>query len=109
MSTWADWTSCSATCGPGQQTRTRTCDQGCDDVTNEDLKQTQSCNEVECPGMTNFLRTRKFNSQVSSWFCRTPLIYCYSVLNVIVSEECFKGLPLKFYFRPFGDIRSNWK
>ena len=96
MSTWGDWTSCSATCGPGQQTRTRTCDQGCDDVPNEDLEQTQSCNEVECPGMTIFLRTRKFNSQVSSWFCRTSLIYCYSVLNVIVSEKCFKGLPLKF-------------
>ena len=60
MSTWGDWTSCSATCGPGQQTRTRTCDQGCDDVPNEDLEQTQSCNEVECPGMTIFLRTRKF-------------------------------------------------
>ena len=55
MSTWGDWTNCSVTCGPGQQTRTRTCDQGCDDVTNEDLEQTQSCNQVECPGMTNVL------------------------------------------------------
>ena len=33
----------------------------------------------------------------------------YRVLNVVVSEKCFKGLPLKFYFRPFGDIRSNRK
>ena len=51
------------------------------------------------------------NSQVSRWFCRTndPLICRYPVLNVIVSEKCFKGLPLKFYFRPFGDIRSNRK
>ena len=41
-----------------------------------------------------------FNSQVSSWFCKTndPLIYCYPVLNVVVSEKYFKGLPLKFYF-----------
>ena len=52
-----------------------------------------------------------FNSQVSSWFCRTndPLICRYPVLNVVVSEKCFKGLPLKFYFRPFDDIRPNRK
>jgi len=53
----------------------------------------------------------RFNSQVSSWFCRTndPLICRYPVLNVVVPEKCFKGLPLKFYFRPFGGIRSNRK
>ena len=51
------------------------------------------------------------NSQVSSWFCRTnaPLTCRYLVLNVVVPEKCFKGLPLKFYFRPFGGIRSNRK
>ena len=51
------------------------------------------------------------NSQVSSWFCRTndPVICRYPVLDVVVSEKCFKKLPLKFYFRPFGDIRSNRK
>ena len=51
------------------------------------------------------------NSQVSSWFCRTndPLICRYPVLNVVVPEKCFKGLLLKFYFRPFGGIRSNRK
>ena len=52
MSTWTDWSSCvnpvtQRMSGPGQQTRTRTCNQGCDDVKNEDLEQTQSCNEVE--------------------------------------------------------------
>ena len=45
MSIWTDWTSCSVTCGPGQKTRSRTCNQGCDNVTNEDLEQTQSCND----------------------------------------------------------------
>ena len=52
-----------------------------------------------------------FNSQVLSWFCRTndPLICRYPVVNVVVSEKCFKGLPLKFCFRPFGDIHWNQK
>ena len=51
------------------------------------------------------------NSQVSSWFCRTnePLIWPCPGLNMVVSQKCFKGLPLKFCFRPFGDIRSNRK
>ena len=52
-----------------------------------------------------------FNSCVISWFCRTndPLICRYSALNVVVSGKCFKRFPLKFYFRPLSDIRSNWK
>ena len=50
MSTWADWTSCSVTSGQCQKTRSRTCNQGdCDDVPNEDLEQTQNCNDVDCP------------------------------------------------------------
>ena len=51
------------------------------------------------------------NSQVSSWFLRTndPLIWPCPVLNMVVSQRCFKGLPLKFYFRYFGDICSNRK
>ena len=48
MSTWTDW-SCYVTSGQCQKTRSRTCDQGCDDVTNEDLEQTQSCNIDDCP------------------------------------------------------------
>ena len=48
MSTWTDWTSCSLTSEQCQKTRSRTCDQGCDDVTNEDLEQTQNCNDVDC-------------------------------------------------------------
>ena len=57
MSTWADWTSCSVTCGPGRQLRLRKCYEGCDDVKNEDLEQIQKCYEVECSGVTNFLNT----------------------------------------------------
>ena len=49
MSAWVEWTSCSVTCGPGERTRSRTCDQGCTDVPSDDLQQTESCNEVDCP------------------------------------------------------------
>ena len=47
---WSEWSSCSLTCGSGEQTRTRTCDQNCDDVQNDDLSETQSCNNGDCPG-----------------------------------------------------------
>ena len=49
MSAWAEWESCSVTCGSGERTRSRTCDQGCADVPNDDLEETESCNEVDCP------------------------------------------------------------
>ena len=47
FSTWTGWSSCSASCGSGQQTRTRTCYQGC---SSQDLSETQSCNDAACPG-----------------------------------------------------------
>ena len=47
---WSEWSSCSLACGLGQQTRTRTCDQYCDGVQNDDLEETQSCNNGDCPG-----------------------------------------------------------
>ena len=50
FSSWSEWSSCSPTCGSGQQTRTRTCDQNCDGVQNDDLEETQSCNNGDCPG-----------------------------------------------------------
>ena len=55
--------------------------------------------------------SRDINRQVSSLFCRTndPLICPCPVVNVVVSQKCYQGLTLKFYFRPFGDIRSNRK
>ena len=40
------------------------------------------------------------NSQLSSWFRRTKnsIIYPYPVINVIVSQNCFKGHPPKLLF-----------
>ena len=46
VSTWSSWSSCSMTCGPGEQTRTRECHQGCKGVP---TSETQVCNEVDCP------------------------------------------------------------
>ena len=47
FSLWSEWSSCSLSCGSGDQTRTRTYDQGC---SNDELLETQSCNDVACPG-----------------------------------------------------------
>ena len=47
---WSEWSTCSLTCGSGEQTRTRTCDENCDDVQTDDLTETQNCNTDDCPG-----------------------------------------------------------
>ncbi|VDK47676.1 unnamed protein product [Anisakis simplex] len=46
-SEWTDWSTCSATCDGGVQTRLRSCmsSEDCSD----DLKEERSCNENECP------------------------------------------------------------
>ena len=51
LSEWSEWSGCSVTCGPGLQTRSRTCNQGCDDDLTNELEETQSCNLVDCPGI----------------------------------------------------------
>ena len=52
---WSDWNTCTKTCGAGEQTRQKECDEplyggaACD---GED-QQMQKCNEVACPGEPN--------------------------------------------------------
>ena len=47
LSPWTSWNSCSVSCGLGEQTRSRTCVQGCDTVPDEDLIDTKIC-EIVC-------------------------------------------------------------
>ena len=48
---WGQWSSCSETCYPGgEKTRSRTCNQHCENVEDSDLIQTTSCNGHDCPG-----------------------------------------------------------
>ena len=50
FSGWSEWSKCSLTCGSGEQTRTRRCEQNCDGVPSDNLTETKSCNDVKCPG-----------------------------------------------------------
>ena len=52
--TWSDWSSCSVTCGSGDQTRSRTCDQNCASVSSGDLVESQSCNDAGCPAFSTW-------------------------------------------------------
>ena len=63
FSSWNNWSSCSLTCGSGEQTRARTCDQNCDDIQNEYLSETQSCNDIDCPTGKKLIKVR--NRQIS--------------------------------------------
>ena len=54
---FVDWSECSATCGGGTQTRTRTCTNpapahGGSDCQGES-SETQDCNTQDCPGKIN--------------------------------------------------------
>ena len=56
-SDWTAWDTCSVTCGNGTQTRTRDCsnpvpEHGGIDCTG-DTSETQTCDQVPCPGKCN--------------------------------------------------------
>ena len=48
FSSWDEWSSCSRTCGNGDRTRNRKCDNNCEAVTSEDKLVTETCNESDC-------------------------------------------------------------
>ena len=50
-SLWSSWSSCSLTCGSGVQRRARKCQENCDDVQSDNLSETRSCNNFNCPGL----------------------------------------------------------
>ena len=52
LTQWSAWTNCrshdSSSCtGPGQRTQIRTCENGCDDITETDLTKIESCDMTE--------------------------------------------------------------
>ena len=51
---WGQWGDCSQTCGDGQQTRNRTCDNPAPDhggdPCDSDVSETRQCKILECPG-----------------------------------------------------------
>ena len=53
ISSWSEWASCSVTSGAivsptCSRKRTRTCDQGCADVSDESLEETEICDPNDC-------------------------------------------------------------
>ena len=60
---WSVYSSCSKTCGGGEQSRTRECVGGtCSLATSDDLEQTQTCNLQDCPAIL-VLSTRKSDNK----------------------------------------------
>ena len=55
LSLWTEWSKCSLTCGLGEQTRTRKCEQNCNGISSDHLSETKSCIDANCPGETSQL------------------------------------------------------
>ena len=51
---------CSTTCGLGEITRSRLCQTGCDYVTSDDLTQSQSCKDRDCPGKITTISQKSY-------------------------------------------------
>lgn len=49
---WSPWSSCSVSCGRGQRTRTRLCQDTEGGPSCADTKQSESCDMPSCPGLT---------------------------------------------------------
>ena len=56
-SSWSEWSSCSKTCGDGEKTRKRSCDNFCvqPHLNPFESSETKSCNELDCKLFPKFL------------------------------------------------------
>lgn len=52
FSEWSSWTTCSALCGGGQQTRVRTCERNSCEGS---MKMTRACNTQQCEGLLLYI------------------------------------------------------
>lgn len=62
---WSQWSTCSASCGRGQMTRTRLCQDTKDGPSCDDTTQTESCDMPACPGLICQLFKKKKSSKMS--------------------------------------------
>ena len=71
MSSWNEWSSCSASCGPGDHRRTRICYGKCSEISMEDLTESQICNEVDCPENKSCPSSHPFAYFNGEYCCQT--------------------------------------
>ena len=90
FSTWSDWSSCSVTCGSGDQTRSRTCDQNCASVSSGDLRELQSCNEADCPSGKSKINTYWLRLSLALVMMDTLIMVIIYAQKFLKEEEFLK-------------------
>ena len=90
MSEWSNWGRCSATCGQGTQTRSRTC-QG--NNCRENLKQSKNCYQPGCVNSWSSLGIPQYGP-VGQYYCKSGDYYLatsfYTSNKRKVETECKK-------------------